>query len=107
LLSIPEGEMTNGALTPIEVDAARLDAAVEALEHRVDAWGFPEDFEEPCDCPSARFGWDPGPAVAMNRTRPSRASAALRAASRATTSSTSSSIARPMSCGLAGGHGSA
>lgn len=78
MLSLRDEEMTDGALTPVDLDPGRLDAAVDALEHRIDVWGVQERFEELCDRLQARFGWDLGPPVFMNRTTPVPASDALR-----------------------------
>ena len=49
------------------------------VEHRIDVWGVQERVEEFCDRLQARFGWDLGPPVFMNRTTPAPASGALRA----------------------------
>lgn len=79
MLSISSDEMTDGALTPITVDDARVAVAQDALEHRVDVVGVQERFDEFCAVLEARFGWDLGPPRFANRTGPMDANAALRA----------------------------
>ncbi|MCB0977611.1 MAG: hypothetical protein KDB02_09145 [Acidimicrobiales bacterium] len=78
MLSMTIDEMTDGALSPIVVDDRRVAAAIEVLEHRIDVMGVQEDFEGFCDALEARFGWDLGDPVFMNRTRPAPDSQALR-----------------------------
>lgn len=78
MLSLRLEELTDGALTPIEVDDDRIDAARSALTDRIDVWGVQEHFEDFCDRLEATFGWDLGDPVFMNRTRPAPASDALR-----------------------------
>ena len=69
MLSLSASEMTEGALTHIEFTRARLERAKAALES-IDVVGFQEDFETFCDELTARFGWDLGPPIFMNRTKP-------------------------------------
>lgn len=79
MLSLDAAEMTRGALTPVVVDDARLARACAALEDRVDVMGVQEEFEPFCADLAARFGWDLGPPLFMNRTTPIPSSDALRA----------------------------
>lgn len=79
MLSLSSDEMTDGALTPITVDDARLAAARDALEHRVDVVGVQERFDDFCEELELRFGWDLGPPRFANRTAPMDADDALRA----------------------------
>jgi hypothetical protein len=69
MLSLTIAEMTNGALTHVEFTPDRLDRAKAALQG-VDVVGFQEDFDAFCAELTARFGWDLGPPVFMNRTTP-------------------------------------
>jgi Galactose-3-O-sulfotransferase len=78
MLSLSLDEMTDGALTQINVDEERLAVACDALEHRIDVVGIQERFEEFCDALARRFGWDLGPSQFANRTPPMEASAELR-----------------------------
>lgn len=77
MLSLRAGELTDGALTPIAVDDARLHAACHNLEHRIDVFGLQEQFEPFCADLAAEFGWDLGPPVHMNRTTPREVAALL------------------------------
>lgn len=79
MLALRADEMTDGALSPMEVDDGRLDAAWHNLVDRIDVWGLQEEFEAFCDDLQRRFGWDLGPPVFMNRTSPSPAPDSLRA----------------------------
>jgi hypothetical protein len=79
MLSLRVDEMTDGALTPIDVDDDRLAVAKHNLEERIDVMGLQEHFEELCTELGHRFGWDLGPAQFANRTSPGDASADLRA----------------------------
>lgn len=69
MLSLDVAEMTDGALTPVAFDAARL-ARAEAALATVDVVGFQEDFEDFCAVLVRRYGWDLGDPVFMNRTEP-------------------------------------
>jgi hypothetical protein len=68
MLSLSAEEMTDGALTPITVDDARLAAARNALEQRIDVVGVQEWFDPFCEELEDRFGWDLGPPRFANRT---------------------------------------
>lgn len=78
MLSLTVDEMTNGALTPIEVTRHHLSRAEERLS-TIDVVGFQEDFDDFCAELTARFGWDLGPPLFMNRTAPVPVSDELRA----------------------------
>jgi hypothetical protein len=78
MLSLRWEEMTDGALTPIEVDDGRVDTACHNLEHRIAVMGLQEHFEAFCSDLEAEFGWDLGPPLFMNRTSPVDATDALR-----------------------------
>jgi hypothetical protein len=78
MLSLTIEEMTDGALTEVTVDRARLDRACDNLAHRIDVMGIQEDFDAFCGALAARFGWDLGRAHVANRTEPYEASDALR-----------------------------
>jgi hypothetical protein len=70
MLSLTVDEMTDGALTPVTVDEARLERAQQNLAHRIDVVGVQERFEEFCDELTARFGWDLGDPQFANRSAP-------------------------------------
>jgi hypothetical protein len=78
MLSLRADEMTDGALTPVEVDDERLATAKANLADRIDVMGVQEHFEAFCDELVRRFGWDLGPRQFANRTSPADASAELR-----------------------------
>ncbi len=71
MLSLTTEEMTEGALTPVIVDEARLERAKANLEERVDVVGWQENFDEFCEELTSRFGWDLGEPQFANRTSPS------------------------------------
>lgn len=73
MLSLRAEEMTDGALTPLVVDDDRLDAARDALSHRIDVVGLQEHFDELCADLEDTFGWDLGDPLFMNRTAPAAA----------------------------------
>lgn len=77
MLSMTTHEMTDGALTHIEFTQARLDRAEQRLQE-IDVVGFQEDFGAFCGELTARFGWDLGREVFMNRSTPVEVPAALR-----------------------------
>ena len=77
MLSMTTDEMTDGALTHIEFTHARLDRAKERLQE-IDVVGFQEHFSSFCGELTARFGWDLGREVFMNRSAPVEVSDALR-----------------------------
>jgi hypothetical protein len=79
MLSLRADEMTDGALTPIDVDHDRLAAAEANLAGRIDVVGVQEHFEEFCEELGRRFGWDLGAPQFANRTRPADATPELRA----------------------------
>jgi hypothetical protein len=70
MLSLTAEEMTAGALTPVVVDAARRARAERNLAERIEVVGLQEHFEVFCSDLEAAYGWDLGPPVFMNRTRP-------------------------------------
>lgn len=70
MLSLTVEEMTDGALSPVEVDDARVGRALHNLIHRVDVFGVQEHFEEFCTELSSVFGLDLGEPLFMNRTSP-------------------------------------
>jgi hypothetical protein len=78
MLGLTAGEMTEGALTHIRFSRDRLDQAKQRLRE-IDVVGLQEDFDRFCAELTARFGWDLGPPVFMNRTAPVEVSAAFRA----------------------------
>jgi hypothetical protein len=77
MLSLRVEEMTDGAMTNVDFDRHRLERAKERLS-TIDAVGIQERFDEFCVDLTRRFGWDLGPPIFMNRTKPAAASAALR-----------------------------
>ena len=79
MLSLTVDEMTDGALTPVVVDRARLDRAKENLANGVDVFGVQERFEEFCGELTVRFGWDLGPPQFANRTASAAVAESLRA----------------------------
>lgn len=78
MLSLNPTEMTNGALTPVEIDDRRVETACRNLTERVDLFGLQEEFDVFCADLERCFGWDLGDAVHMNRTRSAPASRSLR-----------------------------
>lgn len=78
MLSLSADEMTDGALTPITVDDARLAVARDVLKEHVDVVGVQERFDTFCGALEARFGWELGPPRFANRTAPMDASEELR-----------------------------
>lgn len=78
MLGMTLDEMVDGALSPIEVDQRRVEAACTNLEHRIEVMGLQEEFEGFCDHLAATFEWDLGPSVFMNRTKAAPSSEALR-----------------------------
>ena len=79
LLSLTPEEMTDGALTALELDAAHLERAKENLSERVDVWGLQEHFEEVCDELVRRYSWNLGPPRFANRTQPFQVDGPFRA----------------------------
>lgn len=78
MLSLTADEMTDGALTPVTVDAGRVERAKQNLAQRIDVMGLQEHFEVFCHDLSSTFGWDLGDPLFMNRTKPAEAPDSLR-----------------------------
>lgn len=78
MLSLEPDEMTNGVLSHVEFTRARLGRAQERLAG-IDVVGFQEEFDDFCDELSARFGWNLGEPIFMNRSTPVEVSDAFRA----------------------------
>ncbi len=78
MLSLTTAEMTEGALTQVVVDDARLERAQQNLVERIDVFGIQEEFEPFCDRLVTQFGWRLGPAHVANHTEPAEASEALK-----------------------------
>lgn len=83
MLSMHADELSAGALTPVPLDHTRLEEACETLVERIDVWGLQERFDDFCADLERTFGWDLGPPLFMNRTKPEDAAPALRARVRA------------------------
>ena len=77
MFSLTPGEMTDGALTPIEFTPAHLARAKEQVA-TVDWVGLQEHFEEFCDNLQQRLGWDLGGPLHANRTEPVDVSSSFR-----------------------------
>jgi hypothetical protein len=77
MFSLTPGEMTDGALTPVDFTSAHLDRAKQQLA-TVDVLGLQEDFEEFCATLQQRFGWNLGAPVHANRTEPVAVSRSFR-----------------------------
>src|SRR5919106_254253 len=69
MLSLTPAEMTDGMLTPMELDRGHLERAQEALAG-IDAVGLQERFDDFFDLLAARFGWRLGAPQTLNRTDP-------------------------------------
>ncbi len=69
MLSLTPAEMTDGMLTPVELDRGHLERAKEALAG-VDAVGLQERFDDFFDWLVARFGWRLGEPETLNTTDP-------------------------------------
>jgi hypothetical protein len=78
MLSLQVDEMTDGMLTQVEVDDARVERAKERLADRIDVFGVQEHFGAFCDLLAARYGWTLGPMHVANRTEPVDVSDGLR-----------------------------
>jgi hypothetical protein len=78
MLSLTVDEMTDGALTQVVVDDARLERAQRNLVERIDVFGIQEEFEPFCDLLATQFGWQLGPAHVANNTPPAAASEELK-----------------------------
>lgn len=77
MVAMRADEMTDGALTDIVVDRARLEAAKQRLSE-IDVVGVQSRFEEFCAALGTRFGWDLGGPVNANKSTPAPVSDALR-----------------------------
>jgi len=77
MLSLTPEEMTNGVLSPVEFTRDRLERAQQRLSG-IDVVGFQEHFDAFCDDLVARFGWDLGEPIFMNRSTPVDIDDALR-----------------------------
>jgi hypothetical protein len=69
MLSLDASEMTNGLMTPVDFDRGRLRKAKRALKG-LDTFGLQEDLEGFAQELERRYGWDLGPPVHENATRP-------------------------------------
>jgi hypothetical protein len=78
MLSLTVDEMTEGALTQVVVDDARLERSKQNLVERIDIFGIQEEFEPFCDALATGFGWRLGPAHVANRTERVEVSETLR-----------------------------
>jgi hypothetical protein len=78
MLSLQVEEMTDGMLTQVVVDDARVERAKAQLADRVDVFGVQEHFGAFCDLLEQRYGWTLGPMHVANRTEPVEVSDALR-----------------------------
>jgi hypothetical protein len=78
MLSITPDEMTDGALTALEMGDGHLERARRNLVERLDAWGVQEHFDEFCAELTQRFGWNLGAPRFANRTKPFDASEVFR-----------------------------
>jgi hypothetical protein len=78
MLSLRAEEMTDGMMTVIDFDRGRLRRAKRALR-KMDDFGLQEDLEGFAQRLSSRFGWDLGPTVHENVTKPSEVPESFRA----------------------------
>jgi hypothetical protein len=69
MLSLTVDEMTDGAMTKVDFTDERFVRAKANLA-TVDVVGVQEQFDDFCNELERRFGWDLGPPVRMNRTKP-------------------------------------
>ena len=77
MVALRHEEMTDGALTDISFDRARLDLAKQRLA-TIDVVGVQTRFEEFCAELGRRFGWDLGAPVEANKSTPAPVSDELR-----------------------------
>jgi hypothetical protein len=70
MLSITPAEMTDGALTVVDMDGTHLERAKRNLVECIDIWGVQEHFEDFCDELARRYGWNLGAPRFANRTTP-------------------------------------
>jgi GT2 family glycosyltransferase len=78
MLSITPAEMTDGMLTPVELDRTHLERAKEALTG-IDGVGLQERLDDFFDWLGARFGWRLGEPETLNTTDPVDVSQSFRA----------------------------
>ena len=69
MFSLNTDEMTDGALTPIKFTPGHLDRAKRRLA-TVDFFGLQERFDEFCENLEEQLGWQLGPPIYANRTKP-------------------------------------
>ncbi len=69
MLSLRLDEMTDGMMSVVDLDRRRLRQAKRALK-RMDAFGLQTELEDFAQRLMDRFGWDLGPPVHENTTRP-------------------------------------
>jgi hypothetical protein len=69
MLSLTPEEMTDGALTALDLDGTHLGRAKRNMVERIDVWGLQERFEEFCVALTRRFGWNLGAPRFANRTK--------------------------------------
>jgi hypothetical protein len=79
MLSITPDEMTDGALSVVELDGPHLERAKSNLAECVDLWGVQEHFEGLCDALTSRYGWNLGAPRFANRSTPFDADDGFRA----------------------------
>jgi hypothetical protein len=78
MLSLTVGEMSDGALTRVVVDEARVERAKYILEKQIDVMGIQEEFDPFCEMLAERYGWDLGPPQFANRSQPVEVDEGLR-----------------------------
>jgi hypothetical protein len=79
VLTMTVAEMQNGVMTMVPYDDERLDRAKHNLQHRIEAFGLQEEFDDFCGQLARRFEWDLGAeATYSNRTSPLDVSDELR-----------------------------
>jgi hypothetical protein len=78
MLALTTDEMSDGALSPVELTREHL-ARAQARLDEVDVVGFQERFDDFCAELTHRFGWNLGDPVFMNRTEAVPVAASLRA----------------------------
>ena len=93
--------MTNGLMTVVDFDRGRLRKAKQALEG-MDAFGLQEDLEGFAQELERRYGWNLGPPVHENATRPTDVPPRSAHGSPRTTRSTWSSTSTRGSCSAGG-----
>ena len=94
MFALTPATMTAGALTHVEFEPHHLELAKERLA-TVDVVGVQERFEEFCAELERRFGWDLGPPIFANRTKPVEVATRSGPASPRTTPSTWSCSSSP------------